>query len=271
MATHGRGRARTRESRNEQPTNNHAEFMAVMTNLANIMEANAAVTLQAVQRLAQPAGSRNKNGEGAEGNLRGVPRTLAAFRKADPPVFTGSTNHTEANNWFQAMERALLTQHVPYDQFVEHAAYQLVGEAQQWWQGERRLLHQQNMNITWALFEEAFYKKYFLESIKEARELEFLQLKQRSMNIAEYTSKFEKFCKFSRISKGAPESYEGWKCIKYEPSSISAKSSLGFQGFRVVLRVNHGKRRILMAVVEDFGLVMMNDPSGRAEMVTRHD
>ncbi|XP_016192696.1 uncharacterized protein LOC107633602 [Arachis ipaensis] len=190
--------------------------MAVMTNLANIMEANAAVTLQAVQRLAQPAGSRNKNGEGAEGNLRGVPRTLAAFRKADPPVFTGSTNHTEANNWFQAMERALLTQHVPYDQFVEHAAYQLVGEAQQWWQGERRLLHQQNMNITWALFEEAFYKKYFLESIKEARELEFLQLKQRSMNIAEYTSKFEKFCKFSRISKGAPESYEGWKCIKYE-------------------------------------------------------
>ncbi|KAL4275976.1 hypothetical protein AHAS_Ahas20G0161000 [Arachis hypogaea] len=36
------------------------------------------------------------------------------------------------------------------------------------------------------------------------------------MTIAEYTSKFEKLCKFSRISQGAPESYEGWKCIKYQ-------------------------------------------------------
>ncbi|KAL4344029.1 hypothetical protein AHAS_Ahas11G0137500 [Arachis hypogaea] len=98
MATRGRGRARTRESRNEQPANNHAEFMATMTNLANTMEANAAVTLQAVQRLAQPARSGNENGEGAEGNLRGVPITLTAFRKADPPIFTGSTNHTKANN-----------------------------------------------------------------------------------------------------------------------------------------------------------------------------
>ncbi|XP_016168911.1 uncharacterized protein LOC107611510 [Arachis ipaensis] len=169
-----------------------------------------------MQRLAQSARSRNKFGEGAEGNLRGVPRTLATFQKADPPVFTGSTNHTEANNWFQAVERALLTQHVPYDQFVEHAAYQVVGDAQQWWREERRLLHQQNVSITWALFREAFYKKYFFESIKEVRELEFLQLKQGSMTIAEYTSKFEELCKFSRMSKGAPESYEGWKCVKYE-------------------------------------------------------
>ncbi|KAL4315511.1 hypothetical protein AHAS_Ahas15G0192400 [Arachis hypogaea] len=147
--------------------------MAVMTNLANIMEANAAATLQVVQRLAQPAGSRNDNGEGAEGYLRGVLRTLAAFRKADPPVFT-------------------------------------VGEAQQWWQGERWLLHQQNMNITWALFEEAFYKKYLLEPIKGARELEFLQLKQGSMTIAEYTSKFEELCKFSRISQGTRDSLNWW-------------------------------------------------------------
>ncbi|XP_016164777.1 uncharacterized protein LOC107607323 [Arachis ipaensis] len=216
MATHGRGRARTQEIRNEQPADNHAEFMAAMTNLAKTMEANAAATLQVVYRLAQLAGSGNEHGESAKGNLRGVPRTLASFRKADPPVFTGSTNHTEANNWFQAVERALLTQHVPYDQFVEHAAYQLVGEAQQWWQGESRLLHQRNMSITWVLFKEAFYKKYFFESIKEARELEFLQLKQGSMTIAEYTRKFEELCKFSRISKGSPESYEGWKYVKYE-------------------------------------------------------
>ncbi|KAL4381675.1 hypothetical protein AHAS_Ahas04G0157200 [Arachis hypogaea] len=159
------------------------------------MEANVAASLQAVQRLAQLTGSGNKNGEGADDSLRGVPRILAAFQKDGPPVFNGSTNHIEADNWFQAVERALLTQHVRYDQFVKHAAYQLVGEVQQWWQRERRLLHQQNVNITWALFEGAFYKKYFLESLREAKELELLQLKQGSMTIAEYTSKFEELCR----------------------------------------------------------------------------
>ncbi|KAL4287495.1 hypothetical protein AHAS_Ahas19G0191900 [Arachis hypogaea] len=36
------------------------------------------------------------------------------------------------------------------------------------------------------------------------------------MTIAEYTSKFEELCRSSRISQGTPESYEGWKCVKYE-------------------------------------------------------
>ncbi|KAL4373525.1 hypothetical protein AHAS_Ahas05G0090500 [Arachis hypogaea] len=134
--------------------------MEAMANLANTMEANAAATLQVAQ---------------------------SCFLKANPPAFNGSTAPAEANNWFQAVERVLQIQHVPYDKFMEYATYQLVGEAQQWWQGKRRLLHQQNMNITWALFKEAFYKKYFLESIKKARELEFLQLKQGSMTIARYT------------------------------------------------------------------------------------
>ncbi|XP_057739890.1 uncharacterized protein LOC130956994 [Arachis stenosperma] len=216
MATHGRARARSRESRNKQPADNHARFMAVMENLANTMEANTTATLQVVRRSIQPAGSGNENGEGAEDSLSGVPRTLAAFWKAGPLVFNGSTNHTEADDWVQAVERALLTQHVPYDKFVEYATYQLVGEAQQWWQGERRLRHQQNVNITWALFGEAFYRKYFHKSLREARELELLQLKQGSMTIAEYTSKFEGLCRFSRISQGTPKSYEEWKYIGYE-------------------------------------------------------
>ncbi|QHN86211.1 uncharacterized protein DS421_16g544110 [Arachis hypogaea] len=95
MATRGRGRARTRESRNEQPVDNHAEFMAAMANLANTMEANATATLQAVQRLGQPAGNGNGNGEenandnakGNGDNTEGVPMTLATFLKVHPPIF----------------------------------------------------------------------------------------------------------------------------------------------------------------------------------------
>ncbi|XP_020992043.1 uncharacterized protein LOC110278175 [Arachis duranensis] len=159
---------------NEKLADNHAEFMAVMAKLANTMEANAAATVEVVQRLTQPARSRNDNGEGAEDSLRGVLRTLAAFRRADPSVFNGSTNHIEADNWFRAMERTLLTQH------------------------------------------EAFYRKYFHGSLREARELELLQLKQGSTTIVEYISKFKELYRFSRISQGTSGSCEGWKCIKYK-------------------------------------------------------
>ncbi|XP_016164899.1 uncharacterized protein LOC107607459 [Arachis ipaensis] len=159
-----------------------------MTNLANTMEANAATTMQAVKRMDQLAGNgngnENGNGEGDGNNLGGTPMTLASFLKVHPSNFRGLTNPTEVDNWFQAMEHALQAQHVPNNQFVE--------------------------------FTTAFYKKYFPESVREARELELMQLKQGSLSMADYTSRFEENCRFSRVCQGASESYESWKCIKYQ-------------------------------------------------------
>ncbi|XP_015965852.1 uncharacterized protein LOC107489616 [Arachis duranensis] len=215
MATRGRGRARSRESRNEQPADNHAEFMTAM-------------------RLGQPAGNgngnRNGNGnvngegnahanvEGNGDNMGGIPMTLATFLKVHSPTFRGSTNPTEADHWFQAMERALQAQHVPYNQYVEFATYQLAGEAQPWWQVECCMLQLQNAEVLWDVFRTAFYKKYFPESAREVKEMELMQLKQGSMSVAEYTNKFEELCRFSRVCQGDPETFESWRCIKYQRS-----------------------------------------------------
>ncbi|XP_057740290.1 uncharacterized protein LOC130957449 [Arachis stenosperma] len=176
-----------------------------MANLANTMEPNAAVTLQVVQRLGQPARNRNGNGEGntddnAEGsgdNTGGAPMTLATFLKVHPPSFKGSTNSTEADNWFQAMERALQAQHVPHNQYVEFTTYQHREDGQHWWQAECHLLQLQNAHVPWDVFQTAFYKKYFSESAREVKEMELLQLEQGSLSVAEYTSKFEELCRFS--------------------------------------------------------------------------
>ncbi|XP_016206620.1 uncharacterized protein LOC107646996 [Arachis ipaensis] len=160
-----------------------------MANLANTMEANAAATLQSMQRLDQSAGNGNGNGEGnandnAKGNddnTGGVSMTLVTFLKA---------------------------QHVPLNQYVEFAAYQLAGEAQPWWQVECRFLQLQNCEIPWEVFQTAFYKKYFPESAWEAKEMELMQLKQGPMSVAEYTNKFEELCRFSWMCQGDPETYE---------------------------------------------------------------
>ncbi|XP_057755847.1 uncharacterized protein LOC130975028 [Arachis stenosperma] len=179
MATRRRGCTRTRRENESNPsTDNHTEFMAVMANLANTMEANAAATLQVVQRLGQTAGNgngnMNKNGEGDGNDLGGAPMTLTSFLKVHPRSFRGSTYSTEAENWFRALERVLQAQHVPTNQYVEFAAYQLLGEAQYWWQGECQLMQLSNAEISWDAFQMAFYKKYFPESATEAKELEFM-------------------------------------------------------------------------------------------------
>ncbi|KAL4344306.1 hypothetical protein AHAS_Ahas11G0165200 [Arachis hypogaea] len=44
--------------------------------------------------------------------------------------------------------------------------------------------------------------------------MEFLQLRQDRMSIAEYTEKFERLCKFSAMYKANPD--EKWKCMKYQ-------------------------------------------------------
>ncbi|KAL4329894.1 hypothetical protein AHAS_Ahas13G0345700 [Arachis hypogaea] len=137
------------------------------------------------------------------GNGREIPMTLLTFLKINPPTFRGTTNPTEADNWSQAMEQALQPQQVPEEQCVEFTSYQLMGEAQFWWQEIRRLLQQDNAAIPWDAFQSEFYKKYFPNSVRMAKELELLQLKQGPMSIVKYTSKFKELCRFSRIYQGA--------------------------------------------------------------------
>ncbi|XP_057719521.1 uncharacterized protein LOC130933941 [Arachis stenosperma] len=189
--------------------------------------------------------------------------TLASFLKVNPPPppeFQGNNKPTKADNWFQAMERALQTQHVPNNQFVEFATYQLMGETQHWWQGECRLLQLQNVDILWGLFQTAFYRKYFLESVREDRELELMQLKQGFMSVAEYTNKFEKLCRFSRVCQGVHESYESWTCIKYQgglkENIMSSVAPLEIRRFSEL--VNKAR------VVEDYAkkVALMRDTRG---------
>ncbi|XP_020967587.1 uncharacterized protein LOC110266883 [Arachis ipaensis] len=94
--------------------------------------------------------------------------TLATFLKVNPPKFKGTTTPTEADTWFRAMERALQAQ-----------------------LGTRRLLQYDDDPIFWSAFQVEFYKKYFPNSVRTAKKLELLQLKQGAMSVLKYTRKRE--------------------------------------------------------------------------------
>ncbi|XP_015949493.1 uncharacterized protein LOC107474387 [Arachis duranensis] len=146
------------------------------------------------------------------------------------------------------MERALQAQLALKEQCVEFATYLLTREALHWWQGTRRLLQQGDDPITWDAIQEEFYRKYFLNFSKTAKELELLLLKQGAMSVSEYTDKLEELFRFSRMCQGAPGDFEEWKCIKYEGRLRSdIYSSVGPMEIRTFSRLVNKSR-----VVEGF-------------------
>ncbi|XP_015971716.1 uncharacterized protein LOC107495136 [Arachis duranensis] len=174
----------------------------------------------AMQATAEALGNQINNGNNDNNGDNG-PMTLSSFLKVHPLTFRGTLNPTDADNWVQAIKGALQAQQVPEEQWVGFGTYLLQGEAQHWWQGVRRILQPDGVVISWELFREEFYKKYFSSSARNAKELELLQLKQGQMTITEYTSRFEELCRFSWICQGAPEDFAEWKCIKFERGILS--------------------------------------------------
>ncbi|XP_016191928.1 uncharacterized protein LOC107632787 [Arachis ipaensis] len=139
----------------------------------------------AMQATAEALGNQMNNGNNGNNGDEGL-MTLFSFPKVHPPTFRGTSNPTDADNWIQAIKRALQAQQIPEEQWIEFGTYQLQGEAQHWWQGTRRILQ---------------------PDVRNAKELELLQLKQGQMTDTEYTSIFEELCRFSQICQGAPKDF----------------------------------------------------------------
>ena len=93
---------------------------------------------------------------------------------------------------------------------MEFGTYKLEGDAQFWWHGVYGRLSPGEEIIAWETFRAEFYKKYLPRLTQVTREVELLHLKQGSISVAEYTSKFDDLYRFSKGST------EEWKCRKFE-------------------------------------------------------
>ncbi|MED6212914.1 hypothetical protein PIB30_088046 [Stylosanthes scabra] len=111
MASPSRSRGRPRNSsEGHEPDYGQGEFFTTMTRMANTIQEGMAAANAAHANVA----------EGGEGDrpVNARPMTLASFLKINPPIFQGTTHPSEADDWFLSVERALLAQQVPENQYV---------------------------------------------------------------------------------------------------------------------------------------------------------
>ncbi|XP_058754430.1 uncharacterized protein LOC131627607 [Vicia villosa] len=120
-------------------------------------------------------------GGNAGGARIGADRQLGSSQRNNPPLFKGTHDLEEADDWWVTTRAEL----------------------------------DAGITITWAIFKREFLRKYFPEDIRGRKEIEFLELKQDNMTVPEYAVKFAELAKYYTPYNN-DEAGEFSKCTKLE-------------------------------------------------------
>ncbi|XP_027916033.1 uncharacterized protein LOC114175478 [Vigna unguiculata] len=99
----------------------------------------------------------------------------------------------------------------PAENRLAFSVYMLTGEAEHWWSSTRSILEERDEPVTWETFRDRFLSEYFPDSIRYAKEVEFLQLTQGGKTVTEYAERFKHLSRFYTLPLD-----EEWRCRKFE-------------------------------------------------------
>ncbi|XP_028099488.1 uncharacterized protein LOC114299014 [Camellia sinensis] len=109
------------------------------------------------------------------------------------PTFMGGIEPLKAETWMLETEKLFEVLMCSKAQKVLLATYTLKEKAHNWWM----LIRHDNGAMTCDQFKEIFYEKYFPQCFRDRKVLEFEQLKQGFMSVAEYKAKFTELAHFA--------------------------------------------------------------------------
>ncbi|MCH83885.1 cellular nucleic acid-binding protein, partial [Trifolium medium] len=156
---------------------------------------------------------------------------LERFMKHKPSNFIGGYDPEGAMKWLEEVEIIFDAMRCAEEDKTTLGTYVLREEAKQWWKNVKLRIGVGGVEITWEMFKREFLAKYFPMDFKNKKVIEFMELKQGSMTVAEYAAKFESLCKFSPHYNTVEA--ENDKCVKFESGlRPGIKHSIGFAEIR---------------------------------------
>ncbi|XP_052723719.1 uncharacterized protein LOC108344536 [Vigna angularis] len=169
---------------------------------------------EATQRQLMEILAATRHNSGASSSNAAPPTaewSLESFLQHHPAKFSGKGLPDEADQWLRDIEKIFNAKRCPDENRLAYAEYLLTGEASHWWASARAILMDAQQPITWEVFRDKFYEEYFPDSVRFAKEVEFLQLVQGGMSVSEYTNKFKHLVRFNTMATS-----EVWQCRKFE-------------------------------------------------------
>ncbi|XP_050910057.1 serine/arginine-rich splicing factor RS2Z33-like [Lathyrus oleraceus] len=101
-------------------------------------------------------------------------------------------------------------------------------EVEDWWRNTVQRFDENDIEVTWELFHDAFLEKHFPEYVRGKKEIEFFELKQGNGTVDEYAAKFEELIKFCPHYNTV--NAERSKCLKFVNGlRPDIKKAMGYQ------------------------------------------
>ncbi|XP_027772717.1 uncharacterized protein LOC107018809 [Solanum pennellii] len=187
---------------NQNPPQAPAEGVAIPVNPAGLIDAEVRASLaqmaQAItmQAHAMTAQVNRQNARREIPPVCSMADRLRDFTRMNPPIFTGAKTSEDPQEFVDEVHKILVAMGATDIEKVELASYQLKDVAQTWckmWQDSRVL---GRVPVTWELFKTTFLERFFPREMREAKLEEFINLKQGSMTVREYSLKFVKLSRY---------------------------------------------------------------------------
>ncbi|XP_069152134.1 uncharacterized protein [Solanum lycopersicum] len=188
---------------NQNPPQAPAEGVAMPVNPAGLTDAEVRASLaqmaQAITMQAQAMTAQVNRQDVLRENppARSIADRLRDFTRMNPPIFTGAKTSEDPQEFIDELHKILVAMGATDIEKAELASYQLKDVAQTWckmWRDSRVL---GGVPVTWELFKTAFLERFFPREMKEAKVEEFINLKQGSMTVREYSLKFVKLSRYA--------------------------------------------------------------------------
>jgi hypothetical protein len=121
---------------------------------------------------------------------------LGDFQRTNSPTFSYVVEPMDADDWLKSVERKLQVEQWNNRQKVLLASHQLSGPAADWWDAYVEA-HEEPESINWSEFRATFRAYHVPEGVIKLKKKEFQYLKQGSLSVNEYVTKFTHLSRYA--------------------------------------------------------------------------
>jgi hypothetical protein len=134
---------------------------------------------------------------------------LGEFQRTKPPTFSHSIEPMDADDWLKTIEKKLQVVQCNNHEKVLFASHQLEGPTADWWNTYVEA-HEEPESINWQEFRNSFRTHHVPFGMMKLKEKEFEDLKQGSMSVNEYVTRFTQLSSYAPDNVDTDEKKQDW-------------------------------------------------------------
>ncbi|XP_065869079.1 uncharacterized protein [Euphorbia lathyris] len=157
------------------------------------------------------------------------------LRKMGAENFEGTTDPTKAEEWLKDTKRVLARLKCTLEQRLDYIVSLLKKHAITWWESIERVVIAPRV-LTYEDFKKEFADKYMPRVYRDEKKVEFYNLKQGNMTIAEYELRFAELSKYALDAVATEED----KCYRFKQGlrlEIQKFLAVKITNFKILLEI----------------------------------